>query len=69
MLLEAMNTHSLLWNLYYKKKINTKSLEELIEKFYLLINNKLDRSTKLINRKVFIIYLVLSTIKLSPLLL
>lgn len=62
-----MNTYSLFINYHYQKKINDKPLETLIKRFYLLINNKLDRLTRLVSRRVSIIDLALSTVKLGSL--
>lgn len=67
LLLRDMNAHNPLWNPHCQRRINAKPLEELIEKFHLLINNESGRSTRPISRGVSIIDLVLSTIELGPL--
>ena len=65
LLLGDMNTHSPLWNPHCQKRINAKPLEELIEKFHLLINNESGQSTRLTSRGVSIIDLALSMVELG----
>lgn len=65
LLLGDVNTHSPVWNLYCQRKQNAKSLKDLIEKFDLLINNKLGRIIKSVSAGVSIIDLVLLIIELS----
>lgn len=66
LLLGDMNAHSPLWNPHCQRRINAKPLEELIEKFHLLINNESGRATRPASRGVSIIDLSLSTIELGP---
>lgn len=67
LLLGDINAHSPLWNPHCQRIINAKSLDELIEKFHLLINNESGRATRPASRGVSIIDLTLSTIELGPL--
>lgn len=57
-----VNTHSLVWNPHCRRRKNAKPLEDLIERFDLLINNKLGRTTRPASTGVSVIDLVLSTI-------
>ena len=56
-----MNVHSLMWNPHCHQKQNTDPLEELIEKYKLLVNNNMDFSTWLGSRGMLIINLALTS--------
>ena len=62
-----INALSPVWNPHCYKRQNALVLEELIEKFDLLINNKPGRSTRPSSHNVSIIDLALSTAELGPL--
>lgn len=65
LVIDDMNAYSLIWNLYYQIKKNAKLLKDLIEKFDLFINNKPGQTTRPASKKISIIDLVLSIIKLG----
>ena len=60
-----VNAHSPVWNPHYRRRDNAKPLEDLIEKFDLLINNKLGRTTRPASTGVSVIDLALSTVELG----
>lgn len=67
LLLGDLNPHSPLWNPHCQRRVNAKPLEDVIEKFHLLINNESGRSTGPTRRGVSIIDLALSAVELGPL--
>ena len=60
-----INAHSPIWNPYYHRRQNAFVLEELIEKFCLLINNKLSHPTRPTSQGLSVIDLAFSTTKLG----
>ncbi len=62
-----INAHSSIWNPYYHHKQNTSLLEEMIDQYGLLVNNKPGRSTRPISQGISVIDLALSTLELGPL--
>ena len=50
-LLDNFNVHSPIWNSLISTKIETESLEEIVEKNDLILNNKLGITTRLNTRK------------------
>lgn len=50
-----VNAHSFIYNPHYYKRQNAATLEDLIGKFRLFINNKLGHATQLLNKEVLII--------------
>lgn len=60
-----MNAHSPIWNPHCRGRKNAKPLEDLIEKFDLLINNKSGRTTRPASEGVSITDLALSTAELG----
>ena len=64
-MLGDVNTYSPVWNLHCQRRQNAKFLEDLIEKFDLLINNKSGRTTRPASAGVSINDLALSTIELG----
>ena len=62
-----INAHSPVWNSYYHQKQNASILEEMIDEYNLLVNNKPGRSTWPISQGTLVIDLALSTAELGPL--
>ena len=65
--LRDVNAHSPIWNSHCRGRKNAKPLEDLIEKFNLLINNESGRTTRPASDGISIIDLALSTAELGPL--
>lgn len=63
------NVHSSIWNFYCHKRQNATILEELIDQFGLLINNKPERATCLLSKEISVTNLALSTTELRSLIL
>ena len=61
-----MNAYSTIWNFRYHNKKNADPLEELIEKYRLIINYDMDYPTCLTSQKVAIIDLALTSPILYP---
>ena len=64
-MLGDVNAHSPVWNPHCRRRQNAKLLEDLIEKFDLLINNESGRTTRPASAGVSVIDLALSTIELG----
>ena len=62
-----VNAHSPVWNPHCRRRQNSAILEDLIERFGLLINNKPGRATRPLSREVSVIDLALSSAQLGPL--
>ena len=62
-----INAHSPIWNPHCHKTQNASILEELIDKFSLLINNKPGYPTCPTSQGISVINLALSIVKLGPL--
>lgn len=65
LLLGDVNAHSPVWNLHCQRRKNAKPLEDLIERFDLLINNESGRTTRPASTGVSVIDLALSTVELG----
>ena len=63
----VVNAHSLIWNSHYHRRQNATILEDIIEQFGLLINNKPGRATRPSSREISIIDLAISSPQLGPL--
>ena len=62
-----INAHSPVWNSHCHRRQNATILENLIEEFGLLINNKPGRATRPSSREISIIDFALSSPQLGPL--
>ena len=62
-----MNAHSPLWNSHYHQRQNTFVLEEMIEEYNFLINNKPRRSTRPLSQRISVIDLAFTIATLEPL--
>ncbi len=62
-----MNAHSLSWNPHCIQRQNSGPLEDLIDKYELIVNNNTDYPTRPRSQRVSIIDLALSTASLGPL--
>lgn len=65
LLLGDVNAHSPIWNPHCRRRKNAQPLEDLIERFDLLINDESERTTRPAIDGVTIIDLALSTVKLG----
>lgn len=59
---ENINAYSWVWNSHCHKKQNVAILENLIEQFRLLINNKTGRTTCPSSKKISVIDFILSLV-------
>lgn len=62
-----MNAHSNMWNPHYQRKQNTGSLESLIKRYELIVNNDTSLATHSSSQTISIIDLGLTNPKLGPL--
>ena len=62
-----MNAHSTMWNPHCHQKQNASPLEEIIERYKLIVNNDTDFPMRPSSRKFSIIDLALTNFELSPL--
>ena len=62
-----INAHSPVWNPHCRRRQNAATLEDLIEQFWLLVNNKPGRATQPLSREVSVIDLALSSAQIGPL--
>ena len=69
LLLGDMNAHSPSWNPHCVRRQNAGPLEDLIDKFELIVNNNTDYPTRLQSQEISIIDLALITASLGPLIL
>ncbi len=67
LLLGDMNAHSPSWNPHCIRRQNSRPLEDLIDKYELIINNNTDYPTRPRSQGISIINLALSTASLGPL--
>ena len=67
LIVNDFNAHSHVWNLKCTRRLNATQLKESIEKHDLLINNELNKFTRLVNRAM--INLILIIVKLKSLIL
>ena len=69
LLLGDINAHSLSWNLYCIRQQNAGPLEDLIDKFELIVNNNTHYPKHFQSQGISIIDLILTTASLGPLIL
>ena len=67
LILGDMNAHSTMWNPHCRQKQNAGPLEELIERYELMVNNDTDFPTRPASRGISIIDLALTSPALGPL--
>ncbi len=67
LLLGDMNAHSISWNPHYVRRQNAGPLEELIDRYELIVNNNTDFPTRPRSSGISIIDLALTTAALGPL--
>lgn len=62
-----INAYSFMWNPHYHQKQNVSILEEIIDQYHLLVNNKPGRATWPSSQEILVIDLALFTVELGPL--
>ena len=64
-----MNAHSLSWSPHCTRRQNARPLEDLMDRYELIINNNTDYPTRPQSQGISIIDLALTTTSLGPLML
>lgn len=62
-----VNVHNFMWNLHHWQNVNSRSLEELVKSYELIVNNNTNFSICLLSQRISIIDLALTSPGLDPL--